>query len=107
MGADSFPSVVSFSETSNHSILSLEDVPNLSTIVGAPDLVITSEEECDKLNQIQHLIGSITVEKDLCDDVKKDMLISNYPFLRSISLMEISLERVETFRLAGMNLSCL
>ena len=61
----------------------------------AQSLTVSSDSDCAKLQE--HGWKSITVNSGLCNSMRGDLSISNYPFLQSIVLKKNSLKYLNSF----------
>ena len=61
----------------------------------AQSLTVSSDSDCEKLHQDRWT--SITVNSGLCNSMRGNLSISNYPYLQSIMLKKNSLKYLNSF----------
>ena len=58
-------------------------------------LTVSSDSDCEKLQE--HEWTSITINEGLCNSMRSDLIISNYPCLQSIVLKRNTLKYLNSF----------
>ena len=94
---------VSFGAKLEFTILSQTPTPTPTPIACGGDLVISTDDDCDKLNNVIAL-RSITVNEGMCNTMTSDLVIADSPCLEEIIVKKNALNNLNSLTIDSNNI---